>query len=40
MVDNKFVLNIKRMADEDLLEYLVGEVEAPTFSRGGIFPRG
>ena len=28
MVDNKFVLNIIRMTDEDLLEYLVGEVEA------------
>ena len=28
MVDNKFVLNIKRMTDEELLEYLVGEAEA------------
>lgn len=28
MVDNKFVLNIIRMTDEELLEYLVGEVEA------------
>lgn len=27
MVDNKFVLNIIRMTDEELLEYLVGEVE-------------
>ena len=28
MVDNKFVLNISRMTDEELLEYLVGEAEA------------
>jgi hypothetical protein len=28
MVDNKFVLNISRMKDEELLEYLVGEAEA------------
>lgn len=28
MVDNKFVLNISRMTDEELLEFLVGEVEA------------
>ena len=28
MVDNKFVLNIIRMTDEELLEYLVGEAEA------------
>ena len=28
MVDNKFVLNISRMTDEELLEYLVGETEA------------
>ena len=28
MVDNKFVLNIIRMNDEELLEYLVGEAEA------------
>ena len=28
MVDNKFVLNISRMNDEELLEYLVGEAEA------------
>ena len=28
MVDNKFVLNISRMSDEELLEYLVGEAEA------------
>ena len=28
MVDNKFVLNIIRMTDEELLEYLVSEAEA------------
>ena len=28
MVDNKFLLNISRMTDEELLEYLVGEAEA------------
>ena len=28
MVDNKFVLNIIRMTDEELLEYLIGEAEA------------
>lgn len=28
MVDNKFVLNIIRMTDEELLEYLIGEVES------------
>lgn len=28
MVDNKFVLNISRMTDDELLEYLIGEVEA------------
>ena len=28
MVDNRFVLNISRMTDEELLEYLVGEAEA------------
>ena len=27
MVDNKFVLNIIRMTDEELLEYLIGEAE-------------
>ena len=28
MVDNKIVLNIIRTTDEELLEYLIGEVEA------------
>ena len=28
MVDNKFVLNIIRMTDEELLEYLIGEAES------------
>ena len=28
MVDNQFILNISRMTDEELLEYLVGEIEA------------
>lgn len=28
MADNKFVLNVIRMTDEELLEYLVGEAEA------------
>lgn len=27
MLDNKFVLNIIRMTDEELLEYLIGEAE-------------
>ena len=28
MVDNQFILNISRMTDEELLEFLVGEAEA------------
>ena len=28
MVDNQFILNISRMTDDELLEYLVGEAEA------------
>ena len=28
MVDNKFVLNIIRMTDEELIEYLIGEAES------------
>lgn len=28
MVDNKFLLNISRMTDEELVEFLIGEAEA------------